>query len=360
MKLYDYVIIGAGIAGCSVAYELSKYSKSVLIIDEHSDVASGASGAAGAFLSPLLGKPNGFKDLVTKALIYSTNLYKEEFSNYINNCGTTRIPKDEIDAQKFEEYIPFMDFEYQKEGDGFYFPIGSVVNSYGICKEMVQNTQTLFNTKIEKIEYQNSAWLVNENIQAKNLILATGIHTNLLDEFYLNIRAVWGRRIDVKTTTKLEHNYHKECSLSKTFNGQVSIGATHHRVQKDVEDIEANHKNLLKKANEIHKLEDVTIVKDHVGARACSVDYFPMLGEIIQSKETINEFPYLTNGTHVSPKRFKRYNKLYIINGVGGRGFVLSPYLAKTLVEYIMNSKEINSTLTVDRLFKRDVKRMII
>jgi tRNA U-34 5-methylaminomethyl-2-thiouridine biosynthesis protein MnmC len=358
MKSYDYIIIGGGVAGCSVAYELAKYSSDVLIIDENDDVALGASGAAGAFLSPLLGKPNGFKDLVTKALIYSTKLYKEKFSNYIDNCGTTRIPKDEENRKKFEEYIPYMDFEYTKEGEGFYFPIGSVVDSYNICKAMVKDTQTLFNHKIKNIEYQDDTWILDNSLQTKNLILATGIQTDLIKEFYINIRAVWGRRIDVKTTTRLDHNYHKECSLSKTFNDYLSIGATHHRDKNGVEDREENHKNLLKKANDIKELKDIEIIKDYVGARASSVDYFPMIGDIIDGDATLELFPYLKNGTHVQEKRFIRYNSLYIINGVGGRGFVLSPYLAKILVEYMIHGTQIDSAITVDRLFKRDVKRI--
>ena len=38
MKEFDYIIIGAGIAGCSLAYFLSKYSKSILLIDRNADV----------------------------------------------------------------------------------------------------------------------------------------------------------------------------------------------------------------------------------------------------------------------------------------------------------------------------------
>ena len=70
MKEFENVIIGAGIAGCSIAHFLKKYSNSILLIDKNEDVAFGASGAAGAFLSPLLGKSNPFKELVTKALIF--------------------------------------------------------------------------------------------------------------------------------------------------------------------------------------------------------------------------------------------------------------------------------------------------
>lgn len=360
MQVYDYIIIGGGIAGCSVAYELSKHSSSILLIEQNKDVALGASGAAGAFLSPLLGKPNKFKELVTQSLDYSTSLYKKNFSDYIDNCGTTRIPKDQKDSEKFQEYIPYMDFEYKKDEDGFYFPIGSVVDSYAICKSMIKNIQTLFNTKINNIEYKEGVWILDKKIYTKNLILATGIDTELIDQFYINIRAVWGRRIDIQTSTKIDYNYHKECSLAKSNNGITSIGATHHREKKGVEDIKANHQNLLKKANNIKTLEDVTIIKDYVGARACSVDYFPIVGKLIDSQKTLQEFPYLKNGTHVNEKRFVRYNNLYIINGVGGRGFVLSPYLANILVEYIIKDKEIDNSLKVDRLFKRDVKRIKI
>ena len=111
---FDYVIVGAGIAGCSLAHFLSKYSQSVLLIDKNEDVAFGASGAAGAFLSPLLGKPNDFKDLVTKALNFSIDYYKKNFSEELQNFGTCRIPKNQEDEEKFQTYIPYMDFEYEK------------------------------------------------------------------------------------------------------------------------------------------------------------------------------------------------------------------------------------------------------
>ena len=37
-KEFDYIIIGAGIAGCCIAYFLSKYSKSILLIDKNEKV----------------------------------------------------------------------------------------------------------------------------------------------------------------------------------------------------------------------------------------------------------------------------------------------------------------------------------
>lgn len=43
--VWDVVIVGGGISGCSVARELSKYNLKVLLCEKHSDVARGASGA---------------------------------------------------------------------------------------------------------------------------------------------------------------------------------------------------------------------------------------------------------------------------------------------------------------------------
>jgi len=361
-KEYQYIIIGGGVCGCSTAYQLSQDTTDILLIDKNKDVAMGASGAAGAFLSPLLGKPNKFKDLVARSLKYSTKFYKENFNEFIKTCGTVRIPKDEQDKEKFETYKPYIDFEYTKKEQGYYFPIGSVVQSYQICKKMIKRVQTQFNYEVNEIFYDGKCWVVNNEFKAKNLILATGYETTLLDQFYIQIRAVWGRRIDVTTSTKVDLNFHKACSISKSAKNKdglysLSIGATHHRDKKGVENIDLNHKNLLEKANDILKLENVNIINDYVGARACSVDYFPILGEVIDGEATLKEFPYLRHGTHVQQDRFTRYKNLYIINGVGGRGFVLAPFLAKELVSFIINGDKIEKELTVERLFRRGVKK---
>ncbi len=362
MNNYDYIIVGAGICGCSVAYELSQYNKNILLVDRCSDVAQGASGAAGAFLSPLLGKPNLFKDLVTTSLNYSTEFYKRNFPTYIKNCGTTRIPKNSSEEEKFQSYIPYMDFDFKKDGDGYFFEIGSVVDSFALCKNMTKNVQTKFNYEVKNLEYQDGFWLINDELKAKNIILTTGYEINLIDEFYINIRAVWGRRIDIETSTKVPYNYHKACSVSKSFankdNYLVSIGATHHREKIDVDNIEQNYQELLEKAADIIKLEEIKIVKDYCGARASSVDYFPMVGQIINSKQTLKEFPYLKNGTNVESKRFSKYENLFMLNGVGGRGFVLSPYLAKQLVDSIIKDIKIDENILVDRLFKREVRKI--
>lgn len=379
-KEFDYVIVGAGIAGCSLAHFLSKYSQSVLLIDKNEDVAFGASGAAGAFLSPLLGKPNKFKDLITKSLNFSINYYKENFSEDLINCGTCRIPKNEEDEEKFQSYIPYMDFEYEKYEEGYLFKIGSLVKPYELCKKLSKNTQKLFDYEVKTIEKKENIWTINDEIKAENLFLTTGADTSLIDEKYLDIRAVWGQKIDINTTTSININYHKECSLSISNNDQVvSIGATHNRFDNDKIDSSYNLKlkninkikhndytkniiqndiaELLKKANDIKVLNDVKVLDVKIGARASSVDYFPMVGKLIDAEKSFEKYPHLKNGFQIKNENLQMIDNLYILNGVGGRGFVLSPYLAYVLVENIFNNKEIEEEITNFRLFKKWAKK---
>lgn len=379
MKKYDYIIIGAGIAGCSLSYFLKKESKSVLLIDKNKDVAFGASGAAGAFLSPLLGKSNNFKTLVTEALKYSTNIYKKEFSQFLDNCGTCRIPKTKDEDDKFQSYIPFMDFEFEKFEDGYFFKVGSTIKPYEICKALSSDVEKLFDYEVYKIEQKDDFWIINNEIKANKLFLATGADISLISEPYFDIRAVWGQKIDVKTSTKVDINYHKECSLSKSNNGIVSIGATHNRFSEDMSNSsynlklkninEINHnektlqimkndtKELLEKANSIKKLEDVEVLDVKIGARASSVDYFAMIGLLVDSKKSFEKYPHIKNGTHIKNENLEVIKNLYTLNGVGGRGFVLSLYLAHNLVESILRDKKLDDNITNYRLFSRWAKR---
>ncbi len=372
-KVYDYIILGAGITGCSTAYFLSKYNKNVLLIDRNIDVAFGASGAAGAFLSPLLGKPNKFKDLVTKALKFSTKFYLDKIPSEIKNCGVVRIPKDQEDEEKFQSYTPFMDFDYEEREGGYFFPIGSQVNSYNICKFLSKDVKKLFSYEIGSIERVDDTWLLNDEILCKNLILTTGADTKLINEDYFKLRAVWGQKIDILTSTENTTNYHKACSLShSTFYDEkqknlVSIGATHNRVDVALDDksqeyvnlnlIEEDTKKLLGLANDIKTLEDIELFDIKVGARASSVDYFPMVGKLVDSAKTLKEHPHFIHGTFVQDENLSFYDDVFVLNGVGGRGFVLSPYLAYNLVEFIINQKDLEEDVQTNRLFKRWVKK---
>ncbi len=385
-KSYKYVIVGAGIAGCSTAYFLSKYSDSILLIDRNCSLAQGASGAAGAFLSPLLGKPNSFKDLVTEALKFSTEFYKEICPEEITNCGVVRIPKNNEDEEKFQSYKPYMDFDFKEEESGYFFEIGSQVNSYNICETLAKDVEKKFKYEVETYKKEDSFWLINDEIKAENLIICTGADISLIKEKYFNIRAVWGQKIDIHSTTCLTKNYHKACSLSHSTKIEeedlylTSIGATHNRIDCNLrvcncclskeqlnengfnsytsELVRKDTQELLTKANDIKVIHEPKVVDIKIGPRASSIDYFPMVGKLIDSEKTLEKFPHLKNGSHIKNEMLSTIDNLYVLNGVGGRGYVLSPYLAKNLVDEIQKNNFLNVEISTHRLSKRWVKKL--
>ena len=94
MKKYDYIIIGLTelLVALWVIFK-KKESKSVLLIDKKQRCYFFRQIGLLSILSPLLGKSNNFKTLVTNALKFSTNIYKKSFSQFLDNCGTCRIQK---------------------------------------------------------------------------------------------------------------------------------------------------------------------------------------------------------------------------------------------------------------------------
>jgi len=75
--------------------------------------------------------------------------------------------KNQEDEEKFQSYIPYMDFEYEKYEDGYLFPIGSVIKPYEVCLKLSKDIEKLFNYEVSKIEKIDDYWLINDEIKAK-------------------------------------------------------------------------------------------------------------------------------------------------------------------------------------------------
>ena len=57
--MYDVIIIGAGVTGCAVARELSRYKVNVCVLDKEEDVCCGTSKANSAIVHAGFDAPAG-------------------------------------------------------------------------------------------------------------------------------------------------------------------------------------------------------------------------------------------------------------------------------------------------------------
>jgi len=83
-KSYDIVIIGGGIIGCSIAFELSKRGRRDILVIEQDYLTSGSTGRCGAGIRQQWGSK------INATLAYeSTNIFEhiEEYTGYDGDCG---------------------------------------------------------------------------------------------------------------------------------------------------------------------------------------------------------------------------------------------------------------------------------
>ena len=336
--MYDIGIIGAGINGSSVAYEFLKQNKKVILFDQDT-IASGGSGAAGAFISPKFATSGELKDLLDEAFEYSMHFYEQNFPHLFTKAPLIHTEQDNSQSFTIES---------------------GMVNAEAMCKALCKGVEFI-QLRVESLVYDDGIWTIDNKYKCKNIVLATGAYKQIINEPYIQIRGIWGHRIDVKTRTQNKNILHQFVSISPSKDGIISIGATHDvhyhpQTATQAYDVQNGRKELLEKASRMINLEDIEIIRDYTGLRSGSVDYMPLLGSLVASKETLEK------GLRLDTKKidydiFNYYPNLYMINGNGGYGFVLAPYLANILCEHILYAKEINKRLSPARFFHRWAKK---
>ncbi|OIN96304.1 hypothetical protein AUJ66_06695 [Candidatus Desantisbacteria bacterium CG1_02_38_46] len=112
-KSTDVIIIGGGLVGCSVGYQLAKRGRDVIIL-EMRNLASGASGRNGGMVTQLDGRDKN-KEAILNRLNYTRENNKmlaglaEELSYDFeyNRCGGIDIACSEEEWEYFKKLVPF-------------------------------------------------------------------------------------------------------------------------------------------------------------------------------------------------------------------------------------------------------------
>ena len=205
------VIIGGGIAGCSVAYHLAKYGWKDVVLLERDQLTSGTTWHAAGLVSQL-----GPSAAVTKIRKYTTDLYKElekktGFSaglklNGALSIATTKgrwqeLQRQATTAQLFDVYVEVLNIDQIKKiypainekdilggiftpGDGQADPIGVTNLLAKAAKEL--GVQIFEKSPVEKIIVKNGrvsgVKVNNQIIECEYLVLATGMWSRQIGE----------------------------------------------------------------------------------------------------------------------------------------------------------------------------------
>ena len=371
-KRYDILVVGAGIAGCAAAWILKRQGFEVLLVDRAHTPATGGSGAAGAFVSPKIGKGGPLQALTNEAFAFATHFYRTYFSDYFYPTGVVRIPKDAEDARKFPLYEPHNDAHYRTLSSqelasmgidapyaSFYFDEAGVCDAPKLCSAM-SRAVAFMSFDVRRLEATGEGWNVYDGssrvLYARRVVLATGYENGLLDMRYMGVRGTWGSRGDYASALPLEVSMHKKISISANIGGIVKLGATHVKAEAPCMVCDgAPLRTLEEQAATMVDTRDFRLKQTYCGMRAGSKDYFPLLGRIVDVGWMLTRYPNITRGQK-APLRY--LPDIYVLNGLGGRGFVFAPLMAKQLAEHLCHDTPIDARIDPDRLFWRWVRRL--
>ncbi len=343
----------------------------VALIDAEG-IAAGGSGAAGAFVSPKFVKSGPVKEVSEAAFAFSLAFYQEHFSkftsvspllHFANNALSnarvayfkqhTSLPQTMLEPTCLEHIKP-----QARAFESLVLESSAVVDAHAVCKQMAAEA-TFFKIHVNTLEFKAGCWYLNDALCAKTVVLATGAYNHVVDIPYFTPRAVFGHRISIKTGSYNPLNIHQFVSISQSNDaGVIAIGATHNvhynpLCSTEPYDYAQGRAELLEKARRTLILDDVEVLKDFTGVRAGSVDHLPLLGLVVDSKRTLEKLPKLRQGKRYNINQYEYYPNLYMMNGVGGYGFVLAPYLAKILQDFILQHRAINPLVLPSRFLRR-------
>ncbi len=369
-KVYHTIVIGSGIAGATVAYTLRTRGTDILLLDRSSVAASGGSGAAGAFISPKIGKGSPLQRLTNEAYLLARDFYLQNFPKEFSQTGVIRIPKDMNDATKFSEYAVHNQSEYRwldsqklktlninSDLDSFLFADAGLCDAPALCRAMVEDIPKE-QLNVSSIEHIDDHWVVSDGKKSylsHNIVLATGYQNQLLDMRYMGVRGTWGSRGDYYSDLDLPISMHKQISISANIEGIIKVGATHVKSPYPCTACDGKPlSSLEEKASTMVDSSDFRLKETFCGMRSGSKDYFPLVGRVIAVEKMLIDHPTLPKG---SKPPLEHFPNLYVANGYGGRGFVFAPLMADRLSKLILDDTDVDKNINPDRLFLKWCRR---
>ena len=342
--MYDVMIVGAGVVGCAIARELSKYQVNACVVEKDEDVCNGTSKANSAIAhAGFDAKPGTLK----AKLNVEGNLMMEQLSKELDfpfkQTGAFVVCVREEDKPKLQELLDkgvqngvkglrILDKEETHEMEpnltdqvvaALYAPTSGIVCPFNMTIAFAENAvengvEFKLNTSVENISKTENGYLVETSkgtFETKAVVNAAGVYAdeihNMVSEDKLKIVA---RRGDYclldktagnhvsRTIFPLPNELGKGVLVSPTVHGNLIVGPT----AMDVEDKGANNVRqegidfLMEKAGEsVANLPMRQVITSFAGLRAHEDGHEFLIGELEDAKGFIDcagiESPGLTS-----------------------------------------------------------------
>ncbi len=345
MKKVDYIVVGSGLAGIMFCDVLMQHGKTFLVVDDGSQKASIV---AGGLYNPVVLKrftpvwksneqlqldiPR-YKVLEKKLKVqldYKVPVYRllasiEEQNNWFlasDKVGLSSYIKPEI--HQIENKSIKSEFGFGKVLHTGRIDTKALITSF---KKMLQDNNQLVETSFNYDAIQfNQNNITYNNTEVKHIVFAEGFGLKKNPFFNdLPLKETKGELLIIYAP-KLNIDFVLKSSVFLIPLGahKYIVGATYEWHDKSNNTTEAAKTELLNKLKFFINC-DIQVVDQVAGIRPTVIDRRPLVGQ------------------------HNKHKQLNILNGLGTRGVMIAPYVAKRLYNFIENGIEIDSEINITR-----------
>lgn len=392
------IVIGAGIAGCTVSERLAARGWQVELFDKHPAPAAEASGNPIGLLLPRLAKDDAVGARLARAayfysLRYLTNLPHANWSP----CGVLQLAADAADAQyqqdcinlgqfpgAFAEWLSPTkaharlsgNFAWSPAQGGWWFAGGAWVEPFSVCHAAIRRAGSYLKqhppAEISRIAYADGEWSVFDDrdrrlAHAPQLVLTNAHAAPLLlpidFAMHLPLNRVRGQIsiLDAATHPELAalpvalsgNGY-----LTPAVNGRMCLGASFNRDCDSTAETLEDHQHNLQRLEELLPGASIGLdparLNGRVGFRTTTPDRLPLAGPLPDTAARIKG--------DLTLKKMPRAPGLHALVGLGSRGLTWAPLAAELLVSRLCGEPlplegRLADALDPARFYLRQVRR---
>ncbi|WP_299227317.1 FAD-binding oxidoreductase [uncultured Psychroserpens sp.] len=345
MKTIDYIVVGCGLAGIAFCEKLRANQKSFIVFDNASQLSSRV--AAGLYNPVILKRFTKVWDAKSQleiAIPFYTELEKllKIKLNYrlpiYRKFTSIEEQNNWFLASEKPVLRDFLSTELIKNSNAFItadFGFGKVLHSGRINTSRLVNAYNSYldsegQLKKDSFKYDllniESGIIQYKNIIAKHVVFAEGYGLSRNPFFnYLPLNGTKGEMLTIKAP-KLRINFILKSSvfIVPLGNDLYWVGSTYEWEDKTHQITEKAKEELVLKLKTIISCK-FQVVEQVAGIRPTTKDRRPLIG------------------TH------PRYNNIHVLNGLGTRGVMLSPYVADQLFNHINKLNRLDSEIDIKR-----------
>lgn len=374
-------IIGAGIAGTSLAYCMVKTGWRVTLIERNELSGSEASGNPAGIIMPLILHNNdplgelywqGFKTAtqhineLTGQLQYGKcGIF--DLQNAHKDIANLSIPKSEIS----------LEFCETAQQNGLYIKNAMWVNAKEFCESYInncgKNIKQIFNKSAISITKQGDFWQIKgesgEILSQSKVIAITCANDakKFSDTEWLPLQKIRGQLtyLPADLTPKITSAiFYKNGYITPDSNGFNCVGATFNHSSFDNDLSKKDHVENLKNLEKFIDLAEVNTknLDGRVAFRASTPDRRPIAGSAPNLTEFKHDYKDLLHGKQKTYPNGKYLKGLYMSVGHGSKGLTSAPFISELLAKMIngddMSSyKHLIDLINPARFIIRDIKR---